>query len=183
MGLFFSLLDQWKVILPEMRLAGGGLVILVSSLPLLLSFVLAKPYPVADPPYHPARIQYLKSIPKEHGLQELKPENLFMSDLPWAVAWYGNQDSVWLTRNVQPDFYRINDEFRPIKALYFTEITTDQRYVSRVFASNISNWERFVLAIQINKHLPDGFPLLGVEDAFSPRQWLLFDISNAAPIN
>ena len=178
MGLFFSLLDQWKVILPEMRLAGGGLVILVSSLPLLLSFVLAKPYPVADPPYHPARIQYLKSIPKEHGLQELKPENLFMSDLPWAVAWYGNQDSVWLTRNVQPDFYRINDEFRPIRALYFTEITTDQRYVSRVFASNISNWERFVLAIQLNKHLPDGFPLLGVEDAFSPRQWLLFDISN-----
>ena len=183
MGLFFSLLDQWKVILPEMRLAGGGLVILVSSLPLLLSFVLAKPYPVADPPYHPARIQYLKSIPKEHGLQELKPENLFMSDLPWAVAWYGNQDSVWLTRNVQPDFYRINDEFRPIRALYFTEITTDQRYVSRVFASNISNWERFVLAIQINKHLPDGFPLLGVEDAFSPRQWLLFDISNEVPIN
>ena len=84
---------------------------------------------------------------------------------------------------MQPDFYRINDEFRPIRALYFTEITTDQRYVSRVFASNISNWERFVLAIQINKHLPDGFPLLGVEDAFSPRQWLLFDISNEVPIN
>ncbi|MDP6892277.1 MAG: hypothetical protein QF731_03790 [Verrucomicrobiota bacterium] len=180
MGLFFSLLDQWRVNLPEMRLASGGLIVLASSLPLLLSFVLAKPYPVADPPYHPARIQYLKSMPKEHGLQELKPENLFMSDLPWAVAWYGNQDSVWLTRSVQPDFYLINDEFRPIKALYFTEMTTDQRYVSRIFAPNISNWERFVLAIQVNKYLPDGFPLLGVEDTFSPRQWLLFDISSAA---
>mgnify|MGYP001194771689 CR=1 FL=1 len=177
-GLFFSLLDQWKVNLPEMRLASGGLIVLASSLPLLLSFVLPKPYPLADPPYHPARIQYLKSIPKEHGLEELKPENLFMSDLPWAVAWYGNQDSVWLTRSVQPDFYLINDGFRPIRALYFTEMTTDQRYVSRVFAPNISNWERFVLAIQLNKYLPDGFPLLGVEDAFSPRQWLLFDISN-----
>ena len=175
-GLFFSLLDQWKVNLPEMRLLGGAIIVLASSLPLLLGFVLPKPYPVSDPPYHPARIQYLKSIPKGHGLQELKSEDLLMSDLPWAVAWYGNQDSVWLTRSVQPDFYRINDDFRPIKALYFTEMTTDQRYVSRVFAPNISNWERFVLAIQLNKELPDGFPLLGVEEAFSPSQWLLFAI-------
>ena len=175
-GLFFSLLDQWKVNLPEMRLVGGVIIVLASSLPFLLGFVLPKPYPVSDPPYHPARIQYLKSIPKGHGLQELRSDDLLMSDLPWAVAWYGNQDSVWLTRNVQPDFYKINDDFRPIKALYFTEMTTDQRYVSRVFAPNISNWERFVLAIQLNKELPDGFPLLGVEEAFSPSQWLLFVI-------
>ena len=178
-GLFFSLLDQWKVNLPEMRFAGCSLIVLSSSLPLLLSFLLPKPYPVADPPYHPARIQYLKLIPKEHGLEELKSDNLFMSDLPWALAWYGNQDSIWITRNVQPDFYKINDEFRPVKALYFTEMTTDQRYVSRVFAPNTSNWERFVLAIQLNKYLPDGFPLLGVEDAFSPRQWMLFDVSSS----
>ena len=178
-GLFFSLLDQWKVNLPEMRFAGCSLIVLSSSLPLLLSFLLPKPYPVADPPYHPARIQYLKSIPKEHGLEELKSDNLFMSDLPWALAWYGNQDSIWITRRVQPDFYQINDEFRPVKALYFTEMTTDQRYVSRVFAPNTSNWERFVLAIQLNKYLPDGFPLLGVEDAFSPRQWMLFDVPNS----
>ena len=178
-GLFFSLLDQWKVNLPEMRFAGCSLIVLSSSLPLLLSFLLPKPYPVADPPYHPARIQYLKSIPKEHGLEELKSDNLFMTDLPWALAWYGNQDSIWITRRVQPDFYQINDEFRPVKALYFTEMTTDQRYVSRVFAPNTSNWERFVLAIQLNKYLPDGFPLLGVEDAFSPRQWMLFDVPNS----
>ena len=63
-GLFFSLLDQWKVNLPEMRLVGGVIIVLASSLPLLLGFVLPKPYPVSDPPYHPARIQYLKSIPK-----------------------------------------------------------------------------------------------------------------------
>ena len=32
-GLFFSLLDQWKVTLPEMRLAGGGVLVLASALP------------------------------------------------------------------------------------------------------------------------------------------------------
>lgn len=181
-GLFFSLLDQWKVTLPEMRLAGGGMLVLASALPLLLGFVLAKPYPVADPPYHPARLQYLKSIPAGHGFQELKRDDLMMSDLPWAVAWYGGQDSLWLTRTVQPDFYSLNDDFRPIRGLYLTEMTTDQRYVSRVFAKdNASNWERFVLNMQINGELPDGFPLLGVDDEFFPQQWLLFAVPETAP--
>ena len=181
-GLFFSLLDQWKVTLPEMRLAGGGMLVLASAMPLLLGFVLAKPYPVADPPYHPARLQYLKSIPAGHGFQELKRDDLMMSDLPWAVAWYGGQDSLWLTRTVQPDFYSLNDDFRPIRGLYLTEMTTDQRYVSRVFAKdNASNWERFVLNMQINGELPDGFPLLGVDDEFFPQQWLLFAVPETAP--
>ena len=180
-GLFFALLDQWKVTLPEMRLVGGGVLVLASALPLLLGFVLAKPYPVADPPYHPPRLQYLKTIPANHGLQELMHDDLLMSDLPWAVAWYGGQDSLWLTRTVQPDFYRLNDEFRPVRGLYFTEMTTDQRYVSRVFAPNASNWERFVLTMQVNGELPDGFPLLGVDDAFSPRQWLLFAVPESTP--
>ena len=105
---------------------------------------------------------------------------MLMSDLPWAVAWYGGQDSLWLTRTVQPDFYRLNDEFRPVRGLY-TEMTTDQRYVSRVFAPNASNWERFVLTMQVNGELPDGFPLLGVDDAFSPRQWLLFAVPESTP--
>ena len=105
-----------------------------------------------------------------------------MSDLPWAVAWYGGQDSLWLTRTVQPDFYSLNDDFRPIRGLYFTEMTTDQRYVSRVFAKdNASNWERFVLNMQINGELPDGFPLLGVDDEFFPQQWLLFAVPETAP--
>ena len=180
-GMFFALLDQWKITLPEMRLAGGGVLVLASALPLLLGFVLPKQYPVADPPYHPARIQYLKAIPEGHGLQALGEADLLMSDLPWAAAWYGDQDSMWLTRTVQPDFYSLNDEFRPIRALYFTEMTTDQRYVSRVFAPNVSNWERFVLTMQVNGELPDGFPLLGVDDAFSPRQWLLFAIPETTP--
>jgi len=180
-GLFFSLLDQWKVTLPEMRLAGGGVLVLASALPLLLGFVLAKPYPVAYPPYYPPQIQFLKSVPAEHGLQELKPDDLLMSDLPWAVAWYGGQDSMWLPITVQPAFYTLNDEFRPVRALYFTEMTTDQRYVSRVFADNTSNWERFVLTMQVNRELPDGFPLLGVEDAFSPQQWFLFAAPETTP--
>ena len=173
-GLFFSLLDRWKVDLPEMRLAASTGLVVAASLPMALSFLLPHPYPMANPPYHPARLQYLRSVPAEHGLAEIKQDDLLMSDIPWAVAWYGNQDCVWLTRKVEPDFYTLNDQFRPVSALYFTEATTDQRYVSRVFSPIESNWERFVLAMQLEGDLPDEFPLQGVLNDFSPGQWLLF---------
>ena len=180
-GLFFSLLDRWKVDLPEMRLAASTGLVLVASLPMALSFLLPHPYPVAEPLYQPARVQYVSLMPRESGEDTIGEGDLLMSDIPWAVAWYGNRDCVWLTRNVQPDFYTVNDQFRPVKALYFTEATTDQRYVSRVFSANASNWERFVLAMQVEGDLPDGFPLKAVLDDFSPGQWLLFKMPEDQP--
>ena len=173
-GLFFSLLDRWKVDLPEMRLAASTGLVVAASLPMALSFLLPHPYPMANPPYHPPRVQYVSSMPRESGEDTIGAGDLLMSDIPWAVAWYGNQDCVWLTRKVEPDFYTLNDQFRPVSALYFTEATTDQRYLSRVFSPIKSNWERFVLAMQLEGDLPDEFPLQGVLNNFSPGQWLLF---------
>jgi len=181
-GLFFSLLDQWKVGLPEMRLAASTGLVVAASLPMIFSFLLPHPRPVADPPYHPARVKHVwNSLRGELGKDAISAGGLLMSDIPWAVAWYGDRDCVWLTRNVQPDFYTLNDQFRPIRGLYFTEATTDQRYVSRVFASNESNWERFVLAMQVEGDLPDGFPLKAVLNDFSPGQWLLFTAPEDKP--
>jgi 4-amino-4-deoxy-L-arabinose transferase-like glycosyltransferase len=179
-GLFFSLLDQWKVGLPEMRLAASTGLVVAATLPMALSFLLPHPYPVADPPYHPARVKHVSTLPGESGEDTIGAGDLLMSDIPWAVAWYGNRDCVWLTRSVQPDFYTLNDR-RPITALYFTEATTDQRYVSRVFYANESNWQRFVLAMQVEGDLPDGFPLKAVLNDYSPGQWLLFAIPQNQP--
>jgi hypothetical protein len=173
-GLFFSLLDRWKVDLPEMRLAASTGLVVAASLPMALSFLLPHPYPVAYPPYHPARLQYLRSVPAEHGLAEIKQDDLLMSDIPWAVAWYGNQDCVWLTRTVKPDFYTLYEQFQPVSALYFTEATTDQRYISWVLNANELNWERFMLDMQMKGDVPDGFPLQAVSDIFAPGQWLFF---------
>jgi hypothetical protein len=169
-GLFFSLLDQWRMGLPEMRLAASTGLVVAASLPMALSFLLPLPHPVADPPYHPPRVKHIISLPGS----TISAGDLLMSDIPWAVAWYGDRDCLWLTRSVQPDFYSLNDQFRPVSALYFTEATTDQRYVSRVFSPIESNWERFVLAMQLEGDLPDEFPLQGVLNDFSPGQWLLF---------
>ncbi len=51
-----------------------------------------------------------------------------MTDTPWAVAWYGHRQSVWLTLKhragakdkQKEDFYALNDQDRPISALYLT---------------------------------------------------------------
>ena len=180
-GLFFSLLDRWKVDLPEMRLAASTGLVVAASLPMVLSFLVPHPYPVADPPYHPARLQYLRSVPAEHGLAEIKQEDLLMSDIPWAVAWYGNQDCVWLTLTVKPDFYTLYEQFQPVSALYFTEATTDQRYTSRVLNANELNWERFMLDMQMKGDVPDGFPLQAVSDIFAPGQWLFFAAPEEQP--
>ena len=176
-GLFFSLLDQWRVGLPEMRLAASTGMVVAASLPMALSFLLPHPHPVADPPYHPPRVKHIISLPGS----TISAGDLLMSDIPWAVAWYGDRDCLWLTRSVQPDFYSLNDQFRPVSALYFTEATTDQRYVSRVFSPIESNWERFVLAMQLEGDLPDEFPLQGVLNDFSPDQWLLFAAPEEQP--
>ena len=180
-GLFFFLLDRWEVDLPEMRLAASTGLVVAATLPMALSFLLPHPYPVADPPYHPARLQYLRSVPAEHGLAEIKQDDLLMSDIPWAVAWYGNQDCVWLTRTVKPDFYTLYEQFQPVSALYFTEATTDQRYISRVLNANELNWERFMLDMQMKGDVPDGFPLQAVSDIFAPGQWLFFAVPEENP--
>ena len=180
-GLFFSLLDRWKVDLPEMRLAASTGLVVAASLPMALSFLLPHPYPMANPPYHPASLQYLRSVPAEHGLAEIKQDDLLMSDIPWAVAWYGNQNCVWLTRTVKPDFYTLYEQFQPVSALYFTEATTDQRYTSRVLNANELNWERFMLDMQMKGDVPDGFPLQAVSDIFAPGQWLFFAVPEEHP--
>jgi len=152
-----------------------------ASLPMALSFLLPHPYPMANPPYHPASLQYLRSVPAEHGLVEFKQNDLLMSDIPWAVAWYGNQNCVWLTRTVKPDFYTLYEQFQPVSALYFTEVTTDQRYISRVLNANELNWERFMLDMQMKGDVPDGFPLQAVSDIFAPGQWLFFAVPEENP--
>ena len=57
----------------------------------------ARTVAVAYPPYYPPNIQKIADW--------MKPDELMMSDVPWAVAWYGNRPSVWLTLNTQDRFF------------------------------------------------------------------------------
>ena len=62
----------------------------------------------------------------------MNERELIMSDVPWAVAWYGDRPCIWLTLNVTPlsarvgpheDFYAVNQR-KTVNALYLTSQLT-----------------------------------------------------------
>ncbi len=150
-AMYETLLEQIPLPFPEARhLVTGGLVFIV-SLPLLLTLLPPRIYPVAYPPYHPPVIQQTASW--------LAEDDLMMSDVPWAVAWYGKRPCVWTTLTVVPDFYTINDLTKPVKGLYLTQLTTDTKLSSEVLMGADFAWQRFALDAVLRTNLPAGFPL------------------------
>ena len=81
-GVFFTLLDQIVPPDPQARRGVAGLFALVMCAPLLLTLVgPARRRP--SRPYAPFHIQRIAGM--------MHPDELMMSDIPWAVAWYGER--------------------------------------------------------------------------------------------
>jgi len=117
-SLFFVMLDQIELPSLQLRPVVIALFGLIASLPLLLSILPPKTIPIAYPPYYPPSIQTSVGWTKE--------DELMMSDVPWAVAWYGQSQCLWLTLNARTDFFVVNDYLKPISALYLTPPTVDR---------------------------------------------------------
>ena len=116
-SLFYLLLEQMRLPFRELRYLVIGIFSLVACLPMVFVFLPPKTSPVAYPPYYPPAIQTVAGW--------LKEKELAMSDIPWAVAWYGQRQCVWLTLKCTPDakdpnthedFFAINDYQKPINA-------------------------------------------------------------------
>jgi hypothetical protein len=97
----------------------------------------------------------------------MNEDELMMSDMPWAVAWYGDRQCVWVTldapfdpkRTTQSDFFSIYDFQRPIYGLYLTTLTTDARFYSQMLKDKDYAWGRFMLESLLRTNVPTGFPL------------------------
>lgn len=159
-SLFFLLLDQLELQLMELRYLVIGVFALIACLPMFFVYLPPKPFPVVFPPYDPGAIQTVAGW--------MKPNELIMSDIPWAVAWYGGRQSVWLTLRVardpedpgaSEDFFALNDYIKPVKALYLTPVTIDRKFISEYFSSYEESWGRFLLQTLVEKRVPQTFPL------------------------
>jgi hypothetical protein len=127
----------------------------------------AKTSSVAYPPYYPPEIQQTAGWMKEGELT--------MSDVPWAVAWYGQRQCVWLTLNTQNDFFAVNDNLKPVQALYLTPETMDSRFVSDWVKTRDFSWGGFILQVVTQHQIPPGFPLRIAPGGFLPEQLFLTD--------
>jgi hypothetical protein len=116
-SLFFVLRDQLNLQGPVERGYVWAAFYAIIGAPLLLTLLAPHPSPVVYPPYYPPWIQQ-----KARAVGE---EQAIMTDIPWAVAWYGKRPSIWLslkhtdTGAYREDFYSIN-ELRKIHGLYLT---------------------------------------------------------------
>jgi len=157
-SLFSLLVDQVDLPIRELRYAllggAGGLF----CLPLILAFFPPHQSPVSFPPYFPPSVQQTAD-------QWTTKDELIMSDIPWATAWYGRRQCVWLTANGLTEFYTINDLHKPIQEIYFSPVTLNAMSAGQL-SKQVSNssWDSFVLDVVARTHLeiggvPKGFPL------------------------
>jgi hypothetical protein len=165
--LFFLLLDQ--VPLPDPRLRPALIVAfgLLSCAPMLFTFLPPQTVPVAYPPYLPPVIQSTCGVMKE--------DELMMSDVPWAVAWYGRRQCMSLTLDAKSGFFAVNDDLKPVKGLYLTPVTMDARFLSQWVRAGESGWGTFVLNPLMKYPIPSYFPLRELAPGYLPEQMFLTD--------
>ena len=163
---FFVLLDQVNFVFPELRRAAIIGFVAIMCLPLIL-ILPRRGNPIAYPPYLPPWTQEASRF--------LETNELMMSDMPWAVGWYGDRNCVWAPVDARKGFYTINDEQKAISALYLTSLTLDGRLVSQVLHGEDWEWSRFAMDVMLRTNLPTGFPLLHARSGYLPEQLLLCD--------
>ena len=137
---FVTCLDQFEmpllVPLQPMRYAAMAGLVVVLCLPMVGALFSRRANPVAYPPYYPPEIQAYAGWMKER--------EMLMSDVPWAVAWYGHRQCMWLSLDARDDFYAVNDGVKPVKALYLTPETMDARLMDGFMHAPADSWEQFV---------------------------------------
>ena len=170
-GLFFMMLEQLGKQAPAWRNGLIGMLVVVASAPLVFALWMPVRSALAYPPYYPPLIQE-----KANWLQK---NDLLMADFPWATAWYGHRQSLWLSlkHREEPslrrrnDFYALNQQGKPIRALYLSARTMKtvetrllepwvQREGRAEWEPFVQDWETFaLLGVYLFREVPTGFPL------------------------
>jgi hypothetical protein len=122
---FFSVLEEMELpflLLNQVLL--GLLVVVAGAGPYLLTLMPPSPK-MPTPTYYYPVTQDVCAL--------MKPSEVICTDMPWATAWYGNQTSIQLPTTLD-QFYKINDSYRNVKAVYFTLLTKDKRFSSELLA-------------------------------------------------
>jgi len=164
---FFTLLDQMTLPLIQLRYAVIAGFVALCGLPLAFTLLPPQTVPVVYPPYFPPELQQTANW--------MKPEELMMSDVPWAVAWYGNRQCVWLSLDAKTEFFAISDYLKPVQALYLTPQTMDGRFVSDWVQTHDFSWGNFVVDSVVKNKIPDSFSLRHAPTGFLPDRLFLTD--------
>ncbi|HMP84167.1 MAG TPA: glycosyltransferase family 39 protein [Verrucomicrobiota bacterium] len=166
-SLFFILLDQLNLPFPRLRFGVMGLFAALVCLPMIFTFGPPRANAVAYPPYFPPVIR--------EGAGWMTETEMMMSDIPWAVAWYGGRQCAWLTRDSRDEFFALNDYIKPVRAVYLTQETIDRRLHSQIIGQGKDNWSAFALEVLLTRQVATSFPLKRASALFPSGQLFLTD--------
>jgi hypothetical protein len=150
-GFFFTFLEQMKLPLPQLRYGVIVLFAVLCCLPMIFELAWPEASPSAYPPYYPPDIQ--------RAAGWMKPDELMMSDVPWAVAWYGQRQCIWLTRNAEADYQAVDNYLKPVSALYLTPESMDGKFFSGWVTGDEKSWGSFIIQDVMQNQIPAGFAL------------------------
>jgi hypothetical protein len=148
---FLTLLNQMNVPAVQVRYAVVGLVVMLACQQFIMTLLPPKTSPSAYPPYYPPEIQKFSGW--------MQPDELVMSDIPWAVAWYGDRQCTWTTSNSQYEFFAFHDNVKMVRALYLTLNTLDAKLFTECLQGGVDSWGNFVLKTAVANQIPPQFPL------------------------
>jgi len=152
-------LVMWSRLNINIRLVRLGFITLlffISAAPFVNQFLIlaGNPVnpPVSWPPYVPPWVAVLAKWTRE--------DEIITSDMPWAVAWYADRESLWLPMTVRDweDLHDYNELKGRIVGIYLTPITGNLPFITGIMKGEYKEWAPFITR---NVNLKD-FPLKAV---------------------
>ncbi len=145
LAFFFVMLDRLQWQLRIAQIAATAFVVSLSAAPFAAG-LLPPAEPIPYPPYLPTFVRFVSGL--------LEPNETMCTDMPWATAWYGERNSIYVPITLE-EFYEINDYHKGIRGLYFTTLTRDLPFVRVLLTGPYKNW--FPI---LQGRIPSDFPLM-----------------------
>ena len=147
------LLVQWNRLALSFPFARAGfltLLYLLCALPMIFAtpwLAPQKPF-VRWPPYMPALIGVLNDW--------MRPDEITVSDMPWAVAWYADRRSLWLPETIRA-FTDLNDYNvlgGPLNGAYLTPISGTDNKLRDIVKGEYKDWSAVIQRTQVLEKFP-----------------------------
>jgi len=139
-----ALINLMNLPSPQARIGLVGLIVVLTCQPLISTLL-----PPANGP-----VTYKNPTDLQKIAGWIRPEELMMSDIPWAVAWYGDRQCAWTTVNSRYEFYLLHDYIKPVRGLYLSTKIIDGKILSDCINGPTDNWTSFAFDLLTNAKKP-----------------------------
>ncbi len=158
---FYLLLDRIPFRIKLTRGLAVGVFAALNVAPMVFTMLPPRPGPYQYPPYIPPMTRWVASL--------FETNELGCSDLPWAMAWDGDRQTVWLPMTID-EFYEISDFVAPnnVRFMFLTPYMLDAKRQSEIMKGEFKGW-----AGLIQGQLRSDFPLTAYTPLPPDNQQLL----------